>query len=334
MKYIVTGAAGFVGTNLTLELSKRGEELLLIDDLSRPGVKSNCQFIEGKTSEKIHVLDITETDSLVATLETFGEPDMVVNLAGQVSLLASIRDPIKDFLINVQAPLLMLEYFRKKNYNPIFLNLSSNKVYGDLSEFELNELDTRFVPKKFKTSFDENTQLNFHGPYGCSKGSIDQYLIDYARIYGMRTISFRQSTIYGPHQQPASDQGWIAHIIDQVFQDNVVKLNGNGKQVRDILYVTDLINLILLIPQLDNFPFGLPFNVGGGEKNTLSILELFSILETEFDMVPRYKFGSYRPGDQKYYVSDIERISKYSGWKPYVGTNEGIRSVIYEKINS
>lgn len=331
MKFVVTGAAGFVGTNLSLELAKRGDETLLIDDLSRDGVLKNRDLIESCTGKQVHILDISDIVSMEKILDKFGTPDMFINLAGQVSLMASIRNPVRDFMVNAYAPIMTLEYFRRRKMNPIFLNLSSNKVYGDLSQFQFNESLTRFEISGSTRDFDENTQLNFYGPYGCSKGTSDQYLIDYARIFGMRTISFRQSTIYGPHQQPASDQGWVVFMIDQILKGSTISLNGNGKQVRDILHVSDIVELILLIPTLEQFPFGETFNVGGGLSNTLSILELFALVESETGLSARYTFGEMRPGDQKYYVSNLQKIMSHTNWKPTVDVLTGIHSVINER---
>lgn len=265
------------------------------------------------------------------TLKKFGDADIVINLAGQVSLLASIKDPIRDFVVNSYAPLMLMEYFRKNNSNPIFINLSSNKVYGDLKNSEIVEEENRYSLLGESSSLDELTPLDFYGPYGCSKGSADQYLIDYSRIYGMRTVSFRQSTIYGPFQRPTSDQGWVVYMIDQILKDKPIQLNGIGKQVRDILYVSDLIELFLLIPKIKDFPFGQAFNVGGGPKNTLSILELFSLLESHTGLRAKFKTGIERPGDQKYYVSNVDKISGATGWNPTTNVLNGILKVLSER---
>jgi CDP-paratose 2-epimerase len=326
MKIIVTGAAGFVGTNLCLKLFSMNEEVLLLDDLSRPFVKQNRDFLEKNTGYKVELVDITDTKTLFSKFEKFGDPDVVINLAGQVSLLASIADPIRDFNVNAMAPLVMLDYFRKNSLDPIFINLSSNKVYGDLKSFKITEGLKRYECEV--ADFDETTGLDFYGPYGCSKGSADQYMIDYARIFGMRTLSFRQSTIYGPFQRPTSDQGWVVYMIDRILSGDPIQLNGIGKQVRDILYVEDLVDLLIKIPTLANFPFGSTFNVGGGLSNSLSILELFDLIQEFTGKPPQFSFGEERPGDQKYYVSDLSKINNCTGWKPSTSKFEGIQKVI------
>jgi CDP-paratose 2-epimerase len=329
MKIIVTGAAGFVGTNLSLKLSSMNEEVLLLDDLSRPFVNQNRNFLEKNTDYKIELVDITDTKALFSSFENFGDPDVVINLAGQVSLLASIQDPIRDFNVNAMAPLVMLDYFRKNSLNPVFINLSSNKVYGDLKSFRITEGLKRYECEV--ADFDETIGLDFYGPYGCSKGSADQYMIDYARIFGMRTVSFRQSTIYGPFQRPTSDQGWVVYMIDQILSGEPIHLNGIGKQVRDILYVEDLVDLLIKIPTIANFPFGKAFNVGGGLSNSLSILELFDLIRDYTGKTPEFTFGEERPGDQKYYVSDLTKINKVTGWKPFTSKFDGIQKVILSR---
>jgi len=331
LKWVVTGAAGFVGTNLSLKLLELKQDVLLIDDLSRPFVDKNKIFLEANTSQVIKQIDVTDFKVVANELEKFGDADVVVNLAGQVSLMASIKDPIRDFAVNAYAPLMLMNHFRQNNSNPVFINLSSNKVYGDLKNSQIIEEEKRYSILSGSTSLDELTPLDFYGPYGCSKGSADQYLIDYSRIYGMKTVSFRQSTIYGPFQRPTSDQGWVVYMIDQILKDQTIQLNGIGKQVRDILYVSDLIELFLLIPKVKNFPFGQAFNVGGGPENTLSILELFSLLELHTGLSAKFKTGNERPGDQKYYVSNIDKIYGATGWSPTTNVLNGVLKVFADR---
>jgi CDP-paratose 2-epimerase len=331
MKWVVTGAAGFVGTNLSLKLLELNQDVLLIDDLSRPFVDINKDYLEANTSHVVKQIDITDFNLVAKELENFGEADVVINLAGQVSLLTSIKDPIRDFMVNAYAPLMLMDHFRKNNSNPIFINLSSNKVYGDLKNFRIIEEESRYSLLGGSSSLDESTPLDFYGPYGCSKGSADQYLIDYSRIYGMKTVSFRQSTIYGPFQRPTSDQGWVVYMIDQILKGEPIQLNGIGKQVRDILFVSDLIELFLLIPKVKDFPFGHSFNVGGGPDNTLSILELFSLLESHTGLTAEFKNGNERPGDQKYYVSNIDKIHEATGWSPTTNVLDGVLKVFADR---
>lgn len=332
MKILITGAAGFVGTNLSLALAHQNHELMLIDDLSRPLVSNNRDYIETSTRESVRLLDITDFNAMSAMLRDFGIPDLVVNLAGQVSLMASIENPLRDFSVNVHAPLWLLNYFRTHDANPIFINISSNKVYGALSNYNFVESEFRYELIEGRRSFDESTPLDFYGPYGCSKGAADQYLMDFARIYGMRTVSFRQSTIYGPFQRPTSDQGWVVFMVDQILEKKTIDLNGIGKQVRDILHVDDLVELILKIPTLADFPYGDSFNVGGGEENSLSILELFRYVFEKTGLEASYRFGAERPGDQKYYVSNIAKISNATGWSPRINVTDGLADLISRKL--
>ena len=328
MRWLVTGGAGFIGTNTVLNLAESGEDVVIIDNLSRPKVSENAAFLEDRTGLKVNKIDISKREQLVPFLSDEKDFDVILNLAGQVSLLESIENPFSDFEINTVGPLNFLEYLRKHSPETLFINMSSNKVYGALDYVDIIETSYRYEAPKYKNGFSENTKLDFHGPYGCSKGAADQYLNDYRRIYGLRTVSLRQSAVYGPFQKPMSDQGWLAFMIQEVSAGRSIALNGVGKQVRDLLHVDDLIELFRLL-STNNMPLtSSSFNVGGGAANQISILELFGLLTDQYGLKPTFSFGSMRPGDQKIFVSDNSLISNYLGWEPTINITDGIKSMV------
>ena len=331
MKFVVTGAAGFIGTNLSMRLSKLGYEVLLIDNLSRVGVTENADLLLKNYGLHISQVDISNNDDISEALEEFGEFDVLIHLAGQVSLLGSILDPRRDFEVNALGSLNILEFVRLNMPKAIVVGMSSNKIYGDLNYIDFIETAKRYTTRNDEYGFNEKLQLDFHGPYGCSKGTQDQYFIDYHRIFGIKTVSLRQSTVYGPHQKPVSDQGWIAYFLEEAKRTNSVQLYGKGKQVRDILYVDDLIDLFLKISNAGNSAFGKGYNVGGGHSNSLSILELFDEIKRIFNVEINFNEGIERPGDQKYFVSDNSLVEKTFGWSPSIGIENGL-SKVWEEI--
>lgn len=332
MRWLITGGAGFIGTNTVLNLHARGEEIVIIDNLSRPGVKDNANLILERTNLKVHQLDISDKDTLRNFLESTSDFDVILNLAGQVSLLESIRNPVRDFEINAVGPLNFLEHLRLKAPNTLLINMSSNKVYGAMEHSEIIESNTRYEIVGKPIGFAEDEQLDFHGPYGCSKGTADQYLNDYRRIYGLKTISLRQSAVYGPFQKPMSDQGWLAFMIQEIVAGREIALNGVGKQVRDLLYVDDLIDLFVKLSQTQGGVDTSSFNVGGGFENQISILELFDLLEENYNLKAKFSCGELRPGDQKYFVSNNSAITNFVNWRPETPFTVGINSMLEEEM--
>lgn len=333
MHWLITGGAGFIGTNTVLYLHSKGEEISIIDNLSRPGVRENANHITKVTGLKINEIDITERESLEEFLHEQGKIDVILNLAGQVSLLESIRNPMRDFAVNALGPLYILEYIREYSPDTLVINMSSNKIYGSLDYLAITEEANRFETSLRFTGISEETKLDFHGPYGCSKGTADQYFNDYRRIYGLRTISLRQSAVYGPFQKPMSDQGWLAFMIQEAVAQRPISLNGVGKQVRDLLHVSDLSELFMKISRITGQLEETSFNVGGGPLNQISILELFEFLKIEFEIDVNYSTGIMRPGDQKYFVSDNTLIEGVTGWTPKVNIKDGIKLMVQEALN-
>ena len=326
MIWWVTGGAGFIGTNVTTHLLSEGHEVVVIDDLSRSGSELNAAYLEETLGVRIVRADISNQATWEALAREHPAPEAIAHLAGQVSLLASIEDPRRDFEVNALGTLNALEFVRNEAPKAALIGMSSNKAYGDLGSVRIVEGATRYTAPEFPRGFDESLPLDFHGPYGCSKGTADQYLVDYGRIYGLRTISLRQSSVYGPHQHPRSDQGWVAFLIEQAKLGNSISLNGVGKQVRDLLHATDLARLI------ESLGRGLPsgghaVNVGGGIDNSLSILELFAWIEQTHGVEVQFQTGEPRPSDQLVFVSDNTRVRSLVSWSPQVGVAEGLEGV-------
>lgn len=326
MKWVVTGGCGFIGTNLVAHLIERGDFVVLIDNLSRKGSEINAQHLNEAFGVEPIPVDISNAADLEAALGSVGNVDAVAHLAGQVSFLASLEDPRRDFEVNALGTLNLLEWVRRYSPEAALIGMSSNKVYGDLDTLQYQETESRYVLGDFPSGLDESLPLDFRGPYGCSKGAADQYLVDYGRMYGLRTVSLRQSSVYGPHQHPRSDQGWVAHLLTEAKQGHVIQLNGVGKQVRDLLHASDLANLIRTLGET-LASGGVAVNVGGGTGNDMSILELFAWIQEHTGTVVRYNTGDSRPSDQRVFISDNTLVSSMTGWAPEVPLKNGLETL-------
>ena len=324
-KIIITGGAGFIGVNLAKSLLEdRGNHVLIYDNLSRKGVENNLKWLLSMKHKNLKFVegDIRNYKKLSVTVK---ESDEIYHLAAQVAVTKSVEDPIEDFSINAEGTLYLLEAVRKNAPGAVFIFASTNKVYGELLHIKLREGRTRYFPVKKKQGIDENENLDFHSPYGCSKGTADQYVRDYFRIYGLKTVVFRQSCIYGEHQYGNEDQGWVAHFIIRSLLGRKLSIYGDGKQIRDLLDVSDLIKAYKLAADNIEKVRGEVFNVGGGTANTFSLLELIAFLEEKLGMKIKLGFSGWRPGDQKVFVSDNGKIKKELGWKPGVQREEGVK---------
>jgi CDP-paratose 2-epimerase len=329
MRWVVTGGCGFIGTNVVTHLLKRGDAVVIIDDLSRDGSELNAEFLRERFSLIPIEVDVADQASLHAALDAQESVDAIAHLAGQVSFLASLDDPRKDFEVNAGGTLNVLEWARLRSPHTAVIGMSSNKIYGDLETLHYEETATRFRAVDYPHGFDESLPLEFRGPYGCSKGAADQYLADYGRIFGLRTASLRQSSVYGPHQHPRSDQGWVAHLMQEAWAGESIQLNGIGKQVRDLLHATDLAQLF---PALETtLQPGEPavINVGGGEANAMSILEFFTWFEKATSRPVAYQTGPLRPSDQKVFISDNTRVTALTGWSPAVSVESGLQALLH-----
>jgi CDP-paratose 2-epimerase len=324
-KLLITGAAGFIGTNCSLSL--RGDfELVLVDNFSRTGSEKNAAILENLGLTVIH-LDIADRSTVKKVLDSFGRIDAILHLAAQTSLLESLRDPLADFDSNALGTINLLEYMKVSNPDCRGIYLSSNKVYGNLNEFNFTRAEKRFIPDGPTTAFAEDLPILPKGGYSISKSISDSYVQEYGKRYAMPVVSLRQSAVYGPFQNPRSDQGWVVHFLRELTAGNTVQLRGEGLQVRDILFVDDFVELvrrILAAPPI----FGDFFNIGGGISNSLSILELFD-LYTEITKLPvEFRTAKMDLEDQKYFVSNNQKIQNYTGWSPKVSPKEGVGRIL------
>jgi CDP-paratose 2-epimerase len=333
MRYLITGGCGFLGSNLAVEVLKRGQELFIFDNLFREGSYQNLQWLKGQGPFKFYQSDIRSMNDVEFAIKDC-KPDVIFHLAGQVAMTTSLTDPRLDFEINVLGGNNLLETVRKYSTNAIVTYSSTNKVYGDLEWVEYSETPTRYIAKGFENGFDENIPLQFQSPYGCSKGATDQYMLDYAKIFGLKTVVFRHSSIFGGRQFSTFDQGWVGWFIKQALHirngnlKNPFSISGSGKQVRDILFSSDLINCYFTAIENIDLIKGNVFNIGGGIQNSLSLIELFRILEVQLDINIDYMKLDWRKSDQKVFVANIKKAQSTFGWKPMFSKEAGIKTMI------
>jgi CDP-paratose 2-epimerase len=328
---LITGGAGFIGCNLAHRLLSMGHSVILLDDLSRSGVEENLRWLRTTHGEHVRarIADVRDTE---AVLDAMSEARQVFHFAAQVAVTTSLDDPRHDFAVNAGGTLNVLEAIRAQPEPPPLVYTSTNKVYGGLTDIALEQRKGRYEPRDpaiREHGVSEERRLDFHSPYGCSKGTADQYVLDYARSYGLKTIVFRMSCIYGPHQFGTEDQGWVAHFLLRAIEGSPIVLYGDGKQVRDILFVEDLVDAFLLAQRNMDRHAGNAFNIGGGSANTTSLLELLDLIESIHGDTPDVAMQEWRTGDQRYYVSDTRRFQEATGWQPRVGVKEGVRR-LYE----
>lgn len=328
MRHLITGGAGFIGCNLADALLRDGETVTVLDNLSRPRTDQNLRWLQDRHGAALRFIqaDVRDADAMVAAVE--GQ-DVVYHLAGQVAVTTSVIDPRSDFEANALGTLNVLEAARRAQQPPIVFFASTNKVYGGMEHVQINEGATRYAYATLPEGVPETQLLDFHSPYGCSKGAADQYVRDYARIYGLRTVVFRQSCIYGPRQFGVEDQGWAAHFVIAAVMGRPISIFGDGKQVRDMLFVDDLVRAYRTALDKIDIASGQIYNIGGGAANTLSIWSEFGpLLEELTDSEIQVNRGDWRPGDQPIYVSDIRKAEQELGWRPEVEVKEGIRRLV------
>ena len=322
---LITGGAGFIGSNLAHRLLSEGYDVTILDNLSRSGAASNVQWLQemhGTNGFQLIVADLVDFEKLKSATEG---AQWIYHLAGQVAVTTSVQDPRADFEDNALGTFNALEAARLVGDDPIFIYASTNKVYGGMNQIHIVEQDGRYKYLDWPDGIPESAGLDFHSPYGCSKGAGDQYTRDYHRIYGLRSVVMRQSCIYGYRQFGIEDQGWIAWFIISALKNHPITIYGDGKQVRDILFIEDLLDAyVLAVNQIDTAA-GQVYNVGGGPENTLAVWSEFGpILEKLSGHSIPVEFKNWRPGDQKVYTSNIEKIKREFGWSPKVSVNDGI----------
>jgi CDP-paratose 2-epimerase len=323
---LITGGAGFVGTNVAHRFLSAGQPVLIFDNLARPGVEQNLTWLKQTHRDLLQVV-VGEMQDVKAVRAAARRACKVFHLAAQVAVTTSLSDPIHDFEVNARGTLNLLEALRKLDSPPPLIFTSTNKVYGDLADVKLRLRHNRYEPDDPELrarGFSEERCLEFHSPYGCSKGAACQYVLDYARTFGMPTMVFRMSCIYGLHQFGNEDQGWVAHFLIRALEDEPITIYGDGKQVRDVLFVDDLVNAFLHAMENIDTLAGRVFNIGGGPANTTSLLELIQLIGEVTGREPRVKFDDWRAADQLYYVSDTTRFAQATGWRAKVGVEEGV----------
>jgi CDP-paratose 2-epimerase len=339
MKYLITGGAGFVGSNLAAEVLKRGEELFVFDNLFRFGSSQNLDLLRKQGEFKYYPSDIRNYNDVETVIKEI-KPDVIFHLAGQVAMTTSLQNPRLDFETNTMGTHNLLEAVRKYSPESIILYSSTNKVYGDLEYLTYDETETRYVCMEYPNGFDENVKLNFTTPYGCSKGAADQFLLDYYKMFGIRTVVFRHSSMYGGNQHATYDQGWVGWFIQKALEikngtaTEPFTISGNGKQVRDVLHSSDVVNLYFNGVENIDKAKGQAFNIGGGIENSLSLLELFTFLQSILEIEMQYRQLSFRTSDQLVFVSNIYKAKDIMVWEPQLKYLQGItESVKWNRSN-
>lgn len=332
-KYLVTGGAGFIGSNYVNRLLQRGEDVTVYDNLSRAGAPHNLAWL--RTTHGADAFRLVQGDVRDASLftATAREADVIVHLASQVAVTTSVQHPREDFETNAIGTFNVLEAARLSGKNPMVLYASTNKVYGEMEDTPLVELETRWDYATLPNGVPETQPLDFHSPYGCSKGAGDQYVRDYHRIYGLPTVVFRQGCIYGPRQFGVEDQGWVAWFIIAAVLGRDITIFGDGKQIRDLCHVYDLCDAYdAAIARIDQVA-GQVYNIGGGKPNTLSIwVEFGSLLEKLMgEEIEVARNPNWRPGDQRVNYADLSKARRELGWDAKIGAQEGVKQ-LYEWV--
>lgn len=326
---LITGGAGFIGSALADRFLRQGQPVIVFDDLSRAHVSRNVEHLQGRHGAKVDVV-IADVRDARAVREAVERASFVYHFAAQVAVTTSLADPVRDFEVNARGTLNVLEALRAMDRPPPLLFASTNKVYGALPDLPLERCGERYQPVSEDArdyGISEAQPLDFHSPYGCSKGAADQYVLDYARTFGLKAVVFRMSCIYGPRQIGSEDQGWIAHFITRALRREPITLYGDGLQVRDVLFIDDLVDAFLIARRDIRRATGHAFNIGGGPASALSLLELLDLI-TELDgRRPAITLAPWRPGDQRYYVSDARAFQTLTGWTPRVRVREGLRAL-------
>jgi CDP-paratose 2-epimerase len=323
--YFITGGAGFIGSNYVNRLLERGESVTIYDNLSRSGTERNLTWLREKFGNGAFLLTVGDVRDAKLLESASRDADIILHLAAQVAVTTSVEKPREDFEINAQGTFNMLEAARLNERKPVILYASTNKVYGGMEDVKVVERGKRWEYESLPQGCPESQPLDFHSPYGCSKGSGDQYVRDYARIYGLATVVLRQSCIYGPRQFGVEDQGWVAWMIIAAVCGRPLTIFGDGKQIRDLLHVDDLMNAYdAAIARIERVK-GQVYNLGGGPENTMSIWTEFGpLLERLMGKPVPVGRGDWRPGDQKVFVADIRKAERELGWKPNVGVDVGV----------
>ncbi len=324
-KWVITGGAGFIGCHAASRFHAAGDRVVVVDNLSRRGADANLAWLREQGVDEFIKADVRDMRAMAEVVGRHADADAVLHLAAQVAVTTSVADPRADFEINALGTFNVLEAVRTAAVGrPAVLYSSTNKVYGNLEHVRVVERDGRYAYEGRPHGIDESEPLDFHSPYGCSKGAGDQYCVDYARIYGLKTVTFRQSCIYGTRQFGIEDQGWIAWFCVAATTGQPFTIYGDGKQIRDTLWVGDLVDCYERALERIDAVGGEVFNLGGGPSNTLSLNELVGRLGRAFGRPFDPPYADWRPGDQRVFVADIRKAGRVLGWSPKVPTAEGV----------
>lgn len=325
-RILVTGGAGFIGSNLSDRLARDGHEVVVLDNLSRPGVAANLDWLFARHGARIrhHDADIRDRK---AVEQAVAGVDAVFHFAAQVAVTTSLADPRSDFDVNVGGTFGLLDALRRKGMGTPIVFASTNKVYGNLDDVPLDLIDCAYAPIDAglcRHGIAEDRSLDFHTPYGCSKGAADQYVLDHARSFGLKAAVLRMSCIYGPRQRGTEDQGWVAHFLISAMKGRAISVYGDGCQVRDVLEVSDCVEAYLACWRNMDKAAGRAFNLGGGPENAVSLRQLLAEIETLLGRKIEVDYAGWRPGDQRYYVSDTRRIRQSLGLRAPLGWRDGV----------
>ena len=324
---LITGGAGFIGVHSAQYFHNSGWAVSVLDNLSRRGTPENLAWLQTTVPVRFIQADVRDNDSMDRVVSEL-QPDLLLHLAGQVAVTTSVTDPRTDFEINALGTFNMLEAVRRKSPKTFFINASTNKVYGRMENLDIVERNGRYEYAALPGGVSEERALDFHSPYGCSKGTGDQYTIDYSRIYGLKTITLRQSCIYGTRQFGIEDQGWVAWFVIASVLGKPITIFGDGKQVRDVLYVNDLVQAYEAAWAHRAEASGQAFNIGGGPASAISLRELINQLESICGNKIPLNWSEWRPGDQPVFVCNVTKAKKVLGWRPLIGFGEGLRKLV------
>ena len=327
---VITGGAGFIGSNLADSLLSSGTDVILFDNLSRAGVAGNVDWLLARHKDRValHTADVRDT---TAVAEAINDASAVVHFAAQVAVTESLESPLEDFTINAAGTLHLLEALRRKKDPTPVVFASTNKVYGSLGSLQLQVCGDRYVPAEPQVrnrGLDETLPLQFCTPYGCSKGAADQYVLDYANCFGLPAVVLRMSCIYGPRQLGTEDQGWLAHFLIRALKNEPILLFGSGHQVRDVLHIDDAVRAYRMVLADTGRLSGCVFNLGGGTGNAVSLLAVLDEIERILERPVVRLHEPARTGDQRYYVADTGRLTGATGWRPRIGWREGVTDLL------
>lgn len=325
---LITGGAGFIGVNSANTFAGNGWNVVVLDNLSRKGAKLNLEWLSAQHDIVFEQADIRDAEA-VADIVRRHQPSVLLHLAAQVAVTTSVANPREDFDINALGTFNMLEAVRQHSANTFFINASTNKVYGKMEDLGIVERNGRYEYSELAQGVPETRNLDFHSPYGCSKGVADQYTIDYARVYDLNAVALRQSCIYGPRQFGVEDQGWVAWFTIAAMLEKEITVYGDGKQIRDVLHVDDLVRAYEAAINNQQKVSGQAINIGGGPDNTMSLLELLDYLESTLGKKISPLWDEWRPGDQPVFVCDLAKAKKLLDWQPEHSVESGVVKLIH-----